>query len=640
MFLALKGKIIAILALFFASLNVLATPSKPTEFIQQEFDVLHYDVMLDLTNYANLYTNAQEKIKFIWSSDNPQANFYFHLTGLQIDSIIYNNRAVNYDKIYSDAEKDTLYSLSRLQLAGDTIELLVFYHGHLSYFAGNNGWAGVNYKDSILYAMGVGFSNPAVSSTRYWLACYDHPSDKVTFSGRFLVRKGLLVASNGMSERIDLDTAEMFIYRHNFPIATYLLTFAVAPFQLIEHNYKSLPIQIFSEKKDTATSLHYYRHIPKALEFFESIFGDYPFEKVGYVNTPTGSMEHQTMITLDRNIVRNTFKSKDTLSLTAIHELSHQWFGNSITPFDFRDAWLNEAFATYSEALWIEHNQGFAAYLDKISQDIGYYLNASQSEGIFQLYDFPRKTPSSNYPATIYFKGSAVVGLLRYELGDSLFFALLKNYLQSFKHKNISTNEFLQFCEHSGKISLEEFASQWIYSKGYPIITVTFDRPLTNATRQAKVAISQIQPVDYPVFSFPLALNFHTYSGEIIEKIYEINQREHIFQIDSLPPISFVVANRGTRVRVPLKVQYITYTVITENRDDAMIYPNPAYERIHISNSDSIEQLQVSNIFGEILLDIKKPAPSIDISWLAKGIYFVRIQYFNGEYKASKIVLR
>lgn len=640
MFLAQKNKIAYILALFLASFEIYAVPSKPTEFIQQEFDVLQYDVFLDFTNNNPSYTNAQAKIKFIWTSDNPQANFYFHLTDLQIDSILYNNSAVNYDRIYVDDEKDSVYRLSRMLLPTDTVELLVFYHGILSYYSGNTGWAGVNHKEGILYAMGVGFSNPAVSSTRYWLPCYDHPSDKALYRGRFLVKNGFSVASNGLLELLDLDTAQLFTYTHNFPVATYLLTFAIAPFQILKSNYRDIPTHIFCESKDTAASLHYYRHLNKALEFFESIYGDYPFEKVGYVNTPTGSIEHQTMISLDRSIVRNTFKSKDTLSLTAIHELSHQWFGNSTTPLDFRDAWLNEAFATYSEALWIEHIQGFASYLEKISQDINYYLNISQTEGTLPLYDFPRATPSSNYPATIYYKGSAVVGLLRYELGDSLFFALLKDYLRSFKYKNISTEEFLRYCESFTSRSLDEFASKWIYSKGYPIITITFDRPLTNGVSRANVTISQIQPLDYPLFAFPLALNFHTYEGQIIEKTFEINQKEQIFQIDSLPPISFVTANRGSKVRVPLKVQYITYTDISDTADDLIIYPNPAYERINITNNQNINRLQFRNILGEILIDIEKPASSIDISWLPQGVYFVNATNINSKSKTIKIFIK
>ena len=71
---------------------------------------------------------------------------------------------------------------------------------------------------------------------------------------------------------------------------------------------------------------------------FEKRFGKYPFEKVGYVNTPIGSMEHETMISFDMQLVKNNYSIRDTENITAAHELSHQWFGDMVTCRDFRMA--------------------------------------------------------------------------------------------------------------------------------------------------------------------------------------------------------------------------------------------------------------------------------------------------------------
>lgn len=630
------------LIILFTSLNLYANISTPTKYIKQDFDVLSYEAYLDLTNYNSVKTNAHTKIRFMWSENKDSSKFYFHLTGLEIDSIYYNDIPILYEKIYNNDEKDYYYQIVRNKnIDKDTNEIHIFYSGTLGYYPSNIGWAGVNLKDSIIYAMGVGFLNPAVSSTRYWLACYDHPSDKATFKGKFLVRKGINVASNGLFKRESLnDTLDLFIYEHNYPVSTYLLTFAAGKFEFIEMNYNNLPIHIFSEKKDTAATKYYYRHLPSIIQTFEQYLGPYPFEKVGYVNTPTGSMEHQTMISLDRNIIRNALKSKDTLSLTSAHELSHQWFGNSTTPLDFRDAWLNEAFATYSEALWLESKLGFNAYLDKISQDVNNYFNVVNYEGVLPLYDFPRTAPSSNYPATIYYKGSSVVAYLRYLLGDSLFFALLKEYLNTYKYKNISTAEFKSFCENFTNIDLSEFFKKWVYSKGYPQITITFDRPITNGVRNASVTINQVQPDDYPIFEFPLSIIFNDYYGNTIEKIFYINEKQQTFSIDTLPPIAFVVANRGTKFRVPLKINYITYSTIENIDEEVKIYPNPAEDYLNVSNNEFVEKIEIFNVIGIKLYEYKNIPSLIEISSLPKGMYFLNIKLKNNQAKVEKLIVK
>src|SRR5205807_6524164 len=115
-----------------------------------------------------------------------------------------------------------------------------------------------------------------------------------------------------------------------------------------------------------------FRLLPRMVSTFEKHFGSYPFEKVGYVNVPSsaGAMEHETMISIPTSLST----SGDSVYSTAAHELSHQWFGDLVTPLDFRHAWLNESFAVFCETLWAEELGGHSGYIQAQTLRANSYL--------------------------------------------------------------------------------------------------------------------------------------------------------------------------------------------------------------------------------------------------------------------------
>lgn len=286
--------------------------SRPTEFIKQPFDVLGYDASMDFVGSPQpRLDNGQCSIHVFWQ-DEPKGIFPLYLRDLEIDSILVNGTKVEYDK-KGIPEDDTMHYAVKIPNGikkGDTMIVNVFYGGIMGKEPPRSGfsWGGVYATKRILYAIGVGFYANYVGTTQHWLPCYDHPSDKARITTRITVPKGLMAIANGTLKQIDtVSKGVRYTWASEFPMATYLMTFAVDSFQ--RHVIGNEKNNVFAIKQDSAATAISFSRLPRMISALEKRFGPYPFESVGYVLTPTGSMEHQTMISIDENIVRKKIRS-------------------------------------------------------------------------------------------------------------------------------------------------------------------------------------------------------------------------------------------------------------------------------------------------------------------------------------------
>ncbi|MFI5264186.1 MAG: M1 family metallopeptidase, partial [Candidatus Kapaibacterium sp.] len=358
---------------------------------------------------------------------------------------------------------------------GSEFTTKTYYHGKCTNEGGSYAWGGVQNMGNMMFAMGVGFNTSYVSCTRHWLPCYDEPDDKAdSVTLNFYADTSGIVVSNGLQNDYkagtDNGTTNYFQWKITHPIATYLLTFAFGPFEkLTIANPLNIPFDVYAFPNDTAKlRMLIQKRVVPALVFFDSLFGKYPFEKVGYVVAPIGSMEHQTMITLVNSAL-------DTNNTTAVHELSHQWWGDRTTCYDFNDPWLNEGFATFCESLFQERFFGEAQYLSRQHSNISSALAAS--EDMIPLFAAPAHTkPRNNYPPVIYNKGAAVLGMLRYALGDEAFFDALRTYGNLTAYSTATTEDLENIFEDTTHEDLRMFFIEWVFGIGHPVLSVTWSK--------------------------------------------------------------------------------------------------------------------------------------------------------------------
>ena len=622
------------------------TFSGPLNYIEQPYDVLEYNLIIDLSSTTYKQAAGHNQITVYWKNHNSDNQFIYHLVSLKTDSIFIDGKKTV--PLIHGNEKDGDFYISATVPGGihkDTSIVDIFYGGIMTSI---DDYGGVNYWNGILFNMGTGFYNKYISAARHWMPCYDHPSDKAKFKASFIVPKGKKVASNGKlvkTEYLDNGT-DIIHYEHNYQIATYLMNFAMGDLQLFENKYNEIPIEIYGFHEDSTLCSYFYHYLPKMVEAYEYYYGKYPFEKVGYVNVDNiqwGALEHQTMISLDRSWVFDSQSFNDSLNYVIFHELAHQWFGDAVSILDFRDVWFSESFADYSESLFYEYfyshhpsfnkEYGFEIYIKKTIADMNEYLNSAiPNEGYLPLYDFKSINPTaSNYPYTIYFKGGVVIQMLRYKIADEAFFASLKDIQANFKYKNITTTEVKTIFEKHYGSDLTVFFNQWIYSLGYPVLDIKTSQNADNLV----LNIKQIQNSSWGIFTdFPLNIKIKTESS-VIDSTIIINEKTQNISIElnsnKIISKSDIVINKSEKF-----VTLMTYNLsITDVNDEIS---NKNYSLVNRGNSlevdysnfnsnsitftiidllgNSVYQNQYSSINGIFNF-------SIDINSLQSGSYFI-----------------
>ena len=331
-------------------------------------------------------------------------------------------------------------------------------------------------------------SNP--DAGRYWWCSYDHPWDKALVDWHITVRSDWLAAANGIRTGIT-DNGNGTRTHHwvsSSPIATYVIGFAAGPYTEFTQQAGDIPIQNFVLPSQLNNATVDFSNTPQMISFFSDTFGPYPFEKYGHVvvNMATyAAMEHQTMTTFGAAYI----DGQQTYESIVAHELAHQWYGNYITPLTMTEVWLKESFATYSEALWVMHNEGWQAGLDYLQGSIQqYYISWENGNGPHTIFNPPYNLMFA--PPT-YEKSASVLHMLRLKMGNEDFFEFIRALVTNYGNSNLITTEFIDLAEQISGLDLTQFFQQWIYSPGIPNARVTV---FTNSYNTAKVIARSLSP--------------------------------------------------------------------------------------------------------------------------------------------------
>jgi len=258
------------------------------------------------------------------------------------------------------------------------------------------------------------------------------------------------------------------------------------------------------------------------IEFYAGAFGEYPFleEKYGTAEIPgTASMEHQTCTSYSSRLVTGTHK----YDYIVAHELAHQWWGDLVTLTAWEDIWLNEGFATYSDALWVENLYGLEGLKSRMIDFRDIYFNHHEGQE-HAIYDPPL---GHLFCEIEYEKGAWVLHMLRFVVGDDNFWQILKEYAQLYAYSNARTEDFHAVCEQIYGADLTWFFEQWIYGIGYPVYQFGWGFSDRNKVR---IVINQIQE-EFPLISMPVELEFILSSGTE-KKLVWVNEEKNIFEFD------------------------------------------------------------------------------------------------------------
>ena len=360
-----------------------------------------------------------------------------------------------------------------------------------------------------------------------WFPCNDHPRDKALFRYEITVPQGYVVAANGQPQSpTENETMTTFIWEHASPMAPYLATVAVGHYQIIEETAPNgIPLRHYVPADLIPAAEALLTRTGDMIAFLEPFFGPYPFESYGHVVVPMDgvSLETQTMTLLDAGVASRG------LEYVVVHELAHQWFGDSVSPASWADIWLNEGFAVYASWLWDE-----AMSPEQLTRQ----LDATEGQAWQADLGESLADPSAAnlFGFNSYFKGAWVLRMLRGEVGDEAFFVTLRTYHERFHGSAASTADFQTVAEEVAGEDLDWFFDQWVYGHGVPDLAVSW--------RQTSEGVLQVQCCQrqYDLFTFGLPL---AVLGEGTHRI------DHMLKVDEIEeqvtlPVGFTI----TAIRV------------------------------------------------------------------------------------------
>ena len=492
-------------------------PGAPESVPGHSFDVLKYTMDLDLWHcfkspYPQNFTSTE---KILVKVDSTLNSIQLHCdTGsLQVNSV--GLAAIS----FSQPNNMLTINLDQTYNPGDTVEVMIRYT-HKDVF------------DNAFYVSGgMVFTDCEPEGARKWFPCWDKPSDKAKTDIRVKVPGNVKLGSNGAlaDSVITGDTIYYhWVSAHN--VATYLTVLSGRV------NYK-LDIVYWENPNDPGhfTPIRFYFNPGEDPSSMESIIGnmttwysanycDHPFEKNGFATLNSlfswGGMENQTLTSLCPNCWDEGLLA---------HEYAHQWFGDMITCATWADIWLNEGFATWSEAYWYESYAGYNAYKADIDNDASYYLSANPGWPI-SVPDWAINTPSSgilfNYAIT-YTKGACVLHMLRYTLGDSLFFQVLQSYAAdpAYKYRSATISDFNAKVNEITGGNYDWFFNEWIFEPNHPEYHNTYNfEDLGNGDWKVNLFLSQVQPnPDFFQMPVEIWIRFSDFTDTTIRIMNDVN---------------------------------------------------------------------------------------------------------------------
>lgn len=292
-----------------------------------------------------------------------------------------------------------------------------------------------------------------------WYPSNDQPSDKATYDITVHNQAAWNAVANGqlVGDTVTGDERTMH-WRLGAPAASYLVTVAIGPYRA--HHATGphgLPLTYWVRPADDG-DLDALAHSPAMLRWLEKRLGRFPFSSLGVVLVPsTSGMETETMVTLGAPVLRHEYGLADLL-----HEFAHQWYGDEVTPNNWRDLWMNESFATYLQILWQStHHQGGLASWE--------YTLAAEDQHLRAKYGPPGEYDKRNFAELdVYYCGARMLFELRHKLGPRTFARVLRGWPRSRRFGDADRGNWINYLDATTHRNLRAFVTRWLDSKTSP----------------------------------------------------------------------------------------------------------------------------------------------------------------------------
>jgi aminopeptidase N len=583
-----------------------------------DYDVHYYNIELDINIDTEIIYGMVE-VHFISEVDNLENIQLDFASGMTVDSLTGNGGTFNHFSDILSIDLDGSYN------AGEDVVVGIQYHGH-PLQGGFQAFAfGNQYNNPSRPPMISTLSEPY--GARSWWPCKDVPTDKAdsvrialtTDDSYDAVANGMLV-----SESQNLNGTKTTVWEHKYPITTYLVFLSITEYTYWTemHHFAdgdSMPLEYWMYPSSaTEPIMEVWNRTANMIDIFGDYFGKYPFaeEKYGMAQFQWGgAMEHQTCSSMGSY-------GENTIA----HELAHQWWGDLVTCSNFHHIWINEGFATYSEALYWGAKNGEDAYHEHMASKVNsvnssvYRPDTSSVNSIFSY-------------SMVYQKGAWVLHMLRHVVGDETFFGSLAAYREEFQFRTASTEDFQGVVEEVWGQDLEWFFDQWIYGIGIPSYRWWWSAAEADefGNSQVTVHVDQVQGGALPTFKMPIDLSFSDGNNETSMVIWDSLRTQEFNLTLNFVPTALTFDENEWILKSANQVADVDDNLVPGSFELHAAYPNPFNGEVNIPYSTD------SNFQGTLIIyDISgRQVYSASLRNETAGDYTIR--WTGNDYRGSSL---
>lgn len=602
---------------------------KSARFAESE-DYADYDVTYQRLNFTvdpavnYIAGSVFSSVKF---QKDDAATISFDLaTEMLVDSVKYNQQMVVFQHL---ANKISIFlPVPEKKNALGSVE--VYYHGAPPQTGMGSFTASTHQSVPVIFTLSEPYG------ARDWWPCKESLADKIDSMDVLITTPNQYkAASNGkLISDLVVGNNRTAHWKHRYPIATYLVAIAVTNYETYSDflelsDGKKIEILNYIYPEYLATAKSKSAETLSIMDFYNKKLITYPFasEKYGHAQFGwNGGMEHQTM----------SFMANLDYELVA-HEMAHQWFGDYITLASWHDIWLNEGFATYLTGLVFENLQDGVWWptwknnqVSRITSSSGGSVYVADTTDVNRIFN----------GRLSYSKGAYLLHMLRWEMGDEMFFQGLKNYLTDSSVTNgFATHEkFVKHMETVADTSFTEFFKDWYYGEGYPTFQLSYFPDAVNPEKQ-KLRINQ-SPSHASVSFFEVTVPIRIWQdGQPKDLRLKLTQQDQVFDISDLPfdkiefdPDKWLIA----------KVDKILPVIHVSEIMEIQIIPEYVSKKIRVllPGFSGKETLRIVDVNGRTVSQTKLQAEDsrIDVSNLRKGLYLAEVQT-KTQNKTVKVVV-
>ncbi|MFF0740730.1 M1 family metallopeptidase [Streptomyces sp. NPDC004111] len=429
------------------------------------YDVSHYALDLDYDPAAHHLKGTAE---ITAKATQGLSAFNLDLAGLTADSATVEGERAAVNQAGSELTLRPRHDLR----AGETFKAVVRYSGTPRPVTNTDG-AREGWLRSADGKLSVAVGQP--SGSMAWFPGNNHPSDKATYDIKVTVPQGRTAISNGelRNPPTTANGRTTFDWRMREPMASYLAMLSIGTFNVWEGKAtaefgadgetpkRTVPVYAAAEESVDAKSLALRKQIPELMDWAVTYFGPYPFDSIGSVVTRGRGDVGYALESQTKPVYAGVTDGEGaSLDEAQLHEIAHQWFGNSVSPKDWRDMWLNEGFATYAEWMWDEDEGGDTA------QEA--FVAAFEDDDNWEFPPAAPPTAKQVSKAPVYEGGAMVLHKVRQAIGDDAFFELLEDWPAAHRGKNASTADFTAFVQKRTDADLSAVWETWLYGGERP----------------------------------------------------------------------------------------------------------------------------------------------------------------------------